>query len=246
MTFSEMPIGTTFELGGINYANEQKKLVWTKISNDKAICNLKRMRMDARRSTSGTSRVQRIRGFNFFPETHLFKWLNSSTVPSYNTSGDDERPYFYGDDGFLSCFEQEELDFLIPWKMTTIVPQGFQKKFGKSYTVDTLVGIPSISDLTQHEVTDGYLAEKSVDEVDIFHPPYDTMTRSGTSQTLYAYKYGDPAYCTPVDGANVCPIISIRGDAPFMTEGASEIFCSAVIPKEDLELQEGLLAILGL
>lgn len=100
---------------------------------------------------SSTNKEKRVRGNPYFPQSNIFIWLNSDSEDWFcKTHKADEKTDIRGtimDKGFLSVFNQHERKHMIPRRYTVVTPKGCKKQFGAHQEVESLVALPSVSEL---------------------------------------------------------------------------------------------------
>lgn len=153
MKLREVPNGSAIRFGsykGDSYSvGREVKMVWRKRSDDGILVadTMLESRVDIPRSDGQTIK-EREHGLCYFPNTFLFKWLNSSDQLDDNVVN---QLFPYRSDmykgGFLSWFSPDELAVMKKWPMRIRVPKRLVNRLGQVTTTETLVGLPSIGEI---------------------------------------------------------------------------------------------------
>lgn len=249
MTYGELPIGAVVCFGDAEVRSFFQPAVdsimrWTKASDDGRAIRSDRhfsyMQTDAPRGGSGLTDSHRQCGFNFFPETHLFNYLNSADENWEDRADGDSRYSSLEIKGFLSRFTSSERNVLQQWTMSTFVPPPFREKYGKVDERLCYVGIPSIYEY----MPEGTYQRSKIGEgtpLTITHYMGQPLLRSymGQKSMSRCGQTGTVVAVSPTRDSQITPIISIKSDTKVIRRPQGEWYIS-IVDDEQQEFIRGL------
>lgn len=229
MKISEAPVGTRLALG----ESESGSIIWQK-ANDAcdmiAEAHVAWCPFDAEEYRS-TSRDRRRWGNNFYPHSNIFQWLNASGEDWYKPAHEtDDIGYIHRNLGFLDRFRSDELACMVPREVTVAVPPGSRKQFGRRYTVEALVHLPSSAEFGITFCDEDIASEGEKFEIPITaESSFMIMTRTGVGDA------GHICFCTSRSSArftanrsgSVVPVIRLKPDTEISEEGSEGLYAIA-------------------
>lgn len=220
MKLKDLPIGSKVKFG--SYAKRTNSpaldLKWTKITANGMLVlepGVLYGTFDAPEQQA-SNRDRRHHGWNYFPLSNIFQFINSSEAQWFKPQHDaDECGYanYSHDCGFLSSFTSEEIAQIIPHEITVGTPDGARKKYGTRTTQKCLISLPSLSQLNM-EFADDYLRCEG-GEIPALRDDsvFRGWTRSGAAGThrVYSKWYRDSirtGFCN--DRECICPMLILN------------------------------------
>lgn len=203
---------------------------WSKASDDN--CFVARSSVESvpfdETEYHSSNRSRRSHGNNFFPHSNMLQFLNARGDRFFKPAHPNDEPpsILYG---FLSWFQDWEIELMEKQKLKTIVPTGSKKEFGsKPYEFDCLVSIPSIADVIPENRW--YSEEWGVERSNLTMPEClhsgPVMTRTavtGSACELWVargdWEYADDVYANRSMG--IVPVIRLRGDTEVVRSGVT-------------------------
>lgn len=219
MTIREIPVGEFLSFGQFirRGSRSTDDIFWRKASSKNEFYSdgsIGKFCADAQ-EPENESRDRRERGSNFFPQTNICQFLNSTEKdwfkPQHETDTADTT--LKNQPGFLSLFDEWERKLIIPHEITTVVPVGFRRKYGEQVKTTLKVSMLSKSQLFSN--VDQYEDEQLELFANGSAPPIDLLTRSAVNTGLVAIdRRGRLVNQCPALECNITPFICLDGDYP--------------------------------
>ena len=237
MVYKDLPAGTQFLFGKINtevYDTQlrrsmptQQYLKWAKTDSNNLAINVDAagaaIAFDHARPGTGSNRYERMHGTKMYFESSIHKFLNCADESWKNVDEGDACPRSNGifQNGFLSAFNEQEKNCLLPFSVTVGTPAGYQRKYGNSVTKQVYASLPSAEQLGTYREAGSFNI--------LFHNMRTYITDPGTM--AMRYQYGTPHTTAGECTYNIAPIVKIKDDAPVdLTENGQYIIR---IPESD-------------
>lgn len=224
MLLKDLPIGSRLVLG---LDPNEDEMTWMKMSEDNLFLADRKagfMPYDYYEPDS-PSRARRSNGNNFWPHSNVCQWLNASGEDWYVPQHPHDRIRgAYCDAGFLDRFEPNELSIMQDMEITTLVPLGSRKEFGKTVYGTYKVVLPSFSQIYGGNCDETYdgkdkfsIEGERLPGIDMFPHIHEMglVTRTGASDAGHVVICNTTWYdCRPAsNGYHMFPLIKLSGEA---------------------------------
>lgn len=140
MKANDIPLGGVILMGSRVYRGRDCDMRWMKVSNENDFMML---------GTEGRVRGEFDAVSSLYSESGIHWYLNSNAKEFfYDKSNDDDDVTYSGRSGFLTCFEECELDSIQPVQVVTVnIPPENSGLGTQTVMDDVLVRIPSLKEL---------------------------------------------------------------------------------------------------
>lgn len=240
MLLKDLPINGRLYLG---YCGDTD-FRWAKVSDDNDFISVRPVsfqQFDENEYTN-TSRDRRRFGNNFFPHSNLLQWLNASDPDWFTPQHQyDARP-FMSSQGFLCCLSPEERRLLVPREITVAVPLGSKKQFGKMYTMECKVCLPSAAECGYSDSDEGFALEGEAlpGLVDLirYERAFKPVTRTGCrdgGHVVLCFSNEEWRSRIASDRFNVYPMFRLAPDTVISDEVDEEGYHFISTPNKDEE-----------
>lgn len=233
MLVSEAPIGTELVLG----TTQNEEIVWLKVSDQSDFITKRAIgyySFDANEYQS-TSRARRNHGNNFFPQSNIYKWLNSDDSNWFEPTHEfDVSPNYHNACGFLSNLDGVEKSILMDREISVLTPLGSRKEFGRVSSLVCKVCLPAINEIYRNDdealKAEGAYLPATEALIPGLNYSAAIMTRTGTQDAGHIYalgRYGLVSVFGASDNLCVYPMIRINPETEITSIEGSPSFCIA-------------------
>ena len=209
MKFRDFPIGTMFLIG--REYQDRGSIDWVKCQ-DNTVFTTRYTTLDGQH-TAAPSRNKNAFGTNFYPQTRIHQFLNSSGRDWYKSpfGADDEARIVDGNNnGFLSWFTEDELGIFDRFDIECEVPAGYKRQKNLPTKLNVLFAVPSVEEVKRY-----YIGPKAPEEFAYF----STATRdpnTGHNFRALSPKYPDSEGYAPGTRQTLAFVMAkIKPDANF-------------------------------
>lgn len=252
MIIQELPLGAKLTLGAVSQHPmlDPSEITWLKVSSRNDFMSANRViecRFDSPEPTN-SNRGRRSSGNNYFPHSNVFMYLNSGGENWWHPTHSHDAPQYGLDnkDGFLTLFNENELDCIMNRVITVTSPAGSKRQFGKSTQLIAKVALPALSEITPilRDRAEGELFELFEHSAPRFSGAIFTRTGYGENSWL-VYKWQDGRYYGANANCigNIHPVIRLKPETELVFDGGSYRLKISAVQKESY--LKSLQAVLG-
>lgn len=226
MLFKELPVGSLFNFvtpdndlvsNHIYFYTrsseyESDRMIWLKYTADNmCIClNGVRMTYMTNPMENGKNRIERTHGTPIFYNTDIYKLLNSEHL---------DTPINGFQQGFLSLFNSEEYDMLLPIVREIETPTGYTRQYGPTLKYQSLVSLPVLDD---QSALSRLFDITHVANVGTIHGKCNGQYAVIRSTLRGNYYYNKESYNADRRMFYNFPVVKIKEDAPFVMYNDSD------------------------